>query len=71
MIWCVEDDIRIRELEIYALRSSGFETKEFENGKKIWEALETQKPELVLLDVMLPEIDGIELLNLQLDGENT
>ena len=62
MIWCVEDDPRIREIEAYALRSAGFDIKEFENGKKFWEALETQKPELVLLDVMLPEIDGIELL---------
>ena len=62
MIWCVEDDSRIREIEVYALRSAGFETKEFENGKDFWEALEIQKPQLVLLDVMLPEIDGIELL---------
>ena len=62
MIWCVEDDIRIRELEIYALRSSGFETKEFENGKDFWEKLQKEQPELVLLDVMLPEVDGIELL---------
>ena len=62
MIWCVEDDPRIREITAYALRSVGFEVNEFENGKLFWEALETQIPELVLLDVMLPEIDGITLL---------
>ena len=62
MIWCVEDDSRIREIEVYALRSAGFDTKEFENGKDFMEALANEKPQLVLLDVMLPEIDGIELL---------
>lgn len=62
MIWCVEDDARIRELELYALRSSGFETRDFEDGKTFWEMLQKEQPELVLLDVMLPEIDGIDLL---------
>lgn len=62
MIWCVEDDSRIREIEIYALRSAGFETRDFENGKDFLQALEYDIPDLVLLDVMLPEIDGIELL---------
>ena len=62
MIWCVEDDSRIREIEVYALRSSGFETRDFENGKDFLKALESDIPELILLDVMLPEIDGIELL---------
>lgn len=62
MIWCVEDDSRIREIEIYALHSSGFETRDFENGKDFLKALEKDTPELILLDVMLPEIDGIELL---------
>ena len=62
MIWCVEDDSRIREIEAYALRSAGFDIKEFENWKTFLEALEMQKPELVLLDVMLPEVDGIEIL---------
>lgn len=62
MIWCVEDDARIREVELYALRSSGFETKDFEDGKTFWEMLQKEQPELILLDVMLPEIDGIDLL---------
>ncbi len=62
MIWCVEDDASIRDIEIYALNSTGFEAVGFEDGRKFWEALKTDKPELVVLDVMLPEIDGIELL---------
>ncbi len=62
MIWCVEDDAGIREIEIYALHSAGFETKGFEDGAAFWKALEQEKPKLVLLDVMLPGMDGIEIL---------
>lgn len=63
MIWCVEDDSSIRDIEMYALGASGFETRGFEDGNSFWEALQTEQPELVLLDVMLPGIDGLELLN--------
>ena len=63
MIWCVEDDASIRDIEIYALNSAGFETRGFEDGSLCWEALKTEKPELILLDVMLPGMDGIELLS--------
>ena len=62
MIWCVEDDAAIRDIEVYALRSAGFEAKGFEDGAAAWEALKTQRPELIVLDVMLPGIDGVELL---------
>ena len=62
MIWCVEDDASIREIELYALTSTGFEARGFEDGSTFWAALQTEKPELVLLDVMLPGEDGVTLL---------
>ena len=62
MIWCVEDDPSIREIEVYALKSTGMDACGFEDGTTFWEALQERQPELVLLDVMLPGIDGIELL---------
>ena len=63
MIWCVEDDQSIRDIELYALNSAGFETRGFEDGLSFWEALSKDKPELIVLDVMLPGMDGIEILN--------
>ena len=64
MIWCVEDDASIRDIEVYALTSTGFEAKGFEDGDAFWKALESEKPELVVLDVMLPGKDGVELLKM-------
>lgn len=62
MIWCVEDDASIRDIELYALNSAGFETKGFQDGNSFWEMLKKEKPELVLLDVMLPGMDGVDIL---------
>ena len=73
MIWCVEDDVSIRDIEVYtdasirdievyALQSTGYEAKGFEDGTSFLKELKNQKPELVVLDVMLPGIDGITLL---------
>ena len=62
MIWCVEDDGSIRDIEIYVLNSAGFKTRGFEDGASFWEALKKEKPELIVLDVMLPGMDGIEIL---------
>lgn len=62
MIWCVEDDGAIRDIELYALRSTGFEARGFDDGLAFWNALQTDRPELVVLDVMLPSMDGVELL---------
>ena len=62
MIWCVEDDPSIREIEVYALNSTGLEARGFESGEAFWKALTTQIPDLVLLDVMLPGEDGVTIL---------
>ena len=62
MIWCVEDDPSIREIEVYALNSTGLEARGFADGGECREALETERPELVLLDVMLPGEDGVTIL---------
>lgn len=62
MIFCVEDDVSIRDIEVYTLQSTGFEAKGFEDGISFWQALQKEKPELVILDIMLPEMDGMEIL---------
>lgn len=64
MIWCVEDDASIRDIEVYALSSAGFAARGFEDGSSFYAAItgEEEKPQLIVLDVMLPGIDGIELL---------
>ena len=62
MIWCVEDDPSIREIEVYALNSTGLEARGFADGEEFWKALEGETPELVLLDVMLPGEDGVAIL---------
>jgi len=61
-IWCVEDDASIRDIEVYTLRSTGFEARGFADGETFFRALKTEKPELVILDIMLPGEDGVELL---------
>lgn len=62
MIWCVEDDAGIREIETYTLQSTGFQARGFEDGAAFQAALRTQRPELIILDVMLPGKDGVTLL---------
>ena len=62
MIYCVEDDSNIRELVVYTLESTGMNARGFEDGRKFTEALAFETPELVLLDIMLPGEDGIEIL---------
>ena len=64
MIWCVEDDASIRDIEVYALTSTGFDAMGFEDGDAFWAALQKDIPELVILDVMLPGKDGVTLLKM-------
>lgn len=69
MIWCVEDDPSIREIEVYALNSTGLVARGFADGEEFWKALEGETPELVLLDVMLPGEDGVAILKRLRDQE--
>lgn len=62
MIYIVEDDVNIRQMESYALKNSGFEVKELENAAEFWSACEEQLPELLILDIMLPAEDGFSIL---------
>ena len=62
MIFCVEDDDSIRELMVYALTSSGFQAAGFADGPSFWQAMEKGRPELILLDIMLPGEDGVSIL---------
>lgn len=62
MIFCVEDDSAIRDLVIYTLNTTGFEAAGFADSASFWEAMKKQKPELILLDIMLPGEDGITIL---------
>ncbi len=62
MIFCVEDETSIRELVVYTLQASGFEAQGFADGKAFSAALEQQIPDLVLLDIMLPGEDGLQIL---------
>lgn len=62
MIYCVEDDDAIRGLMIYALNAAGLEARGFSDGKAFFAAMREERPELVLLDVMLPGEDGLTIL---------
>lgn len=62
MIYCVEDDVSIRELMLYTLRASGYEAEGFEQGRELLDALKRYTPKLIMLDIMLPGMDGIEIL---------
>ena len=61
-IYIVEDDVNIREIERYALKNSGYEVEEFECGADFYKRLESRIPALILLDIMLPNEDGLDIL---------
>ncbi len=62
MVYCVEDDSGIRNLMLYTLEMSGFNAVGFESSVEFWKAINRDKPELILLDIMLPGEDGITIL---------
>ena len=62
MIYCVEDERNIRELLVYTLETTGFEAEGFETGVEFDAAMKKSLPELILLDIMLPGEDGMEIL---------
>jgi two-component system alkaline phosphatase synthesis response regulator PhoP len=71
MIYIVEDDAEVREMESYALKSSGFEVMAFDCGKAMDEQLKIAVPELFILDIMLPGEDGLSILKRLRGQENT
>ncbi len=62
IIYCVEDDANIRELVVYALKTAGYESFGFENAVCFYQGMKEQQPDLILLDIMLPDEDGISIL---------
>ena len=62
MIFCVEDDGSIRELMLYALQAAGFDAAGFDSAGPFWQAMDRRRPELILLDIMLPGEDGLSIL---------
>ncbi len=62
MIYYVEDDTGIRDLTVYALKQAGFQARGFAGAAEFFTACKEELPELILLDIMLPEVDGLEIL---------
>ena len=62
MIYCLEDDQSIRDIEIYTLKQTGYEAEGFSNSTDFFNALKKDKPELIILDIMLPDEDGVSVL---------
>lgn len=71
MIFCIEDEESIRDLMIYTLNGAGFDAKGFSDGKGFFEALQQERPRLILLDIMLPGEDGISILKRLRSKEET
>ena len=63
MIWCVDDDSTIRDIEVYTLEQTGFKARGFADGISMLEALKSEIPQLIILDIMMPEMDGLQVLS--------
>jgi len=63
LVYIIEDDTSIRELEMYALKNANFEVQGFEDGTEFKKAIENRLPDILLLDIMLPQGDGLQILN--------
>ena len=70
-IWCVEDDAGIRDIEVYTLHSTDFEAEGFSDARAFRDALSGSKPDLIILDIMLPGEDGVELLKFLKENPDT
>lgn len=62
MIYCVEDESGIRNMMVYTLESAGLKAKGLEDGAALYAALKEEIPSLIILDIMLPDEDGISIL---------
>lgn len=62
MIFCVDDDNTIRDIEVYTLEQTGFKAKGFSDGVSLLQELSKTLPRLILLDIMLPDMDGVKIL---------
>lgn len=71
MIYYVEDDVSIRELVVYTLTQTGMPARGFASGEDFWQAMRAETPELILLDVMLPGEDGLQILKRLREGSDT
>lgn len=70
-IYIVEDDVNIREIERYALKNSGYEVEEFGSGAQLFARMKKALPSLLLLDIMLPDENGLEILSAIRAGKET
>ena len=71
MIYIVEDDRNIQEIELFALKNSGYQAVGFETAKDFYKALSEKLPELILLDIMMPKLDGYEVCKKIREKKNT
>lgn len=63
LVYIVEDDVNIREIESFSLKNSGYEVKGFDCADLFWQAISEKKPDIILLDIMLPDEDGLSIVS--------